>query len=54
MSEDLIAFEKGIEEWENLVLEAEKHVDAMEESMKKIDEYMKVIKCCLCRRDQIK
>ena len=54
MNKDLIVFEKEIEEWKNQVLEIQKHADAMEESIEKIDKYMEVIKCCLCRRDQIK
>ena len=54
MNKDLIAFQKEIEEWKNQVLELQTHVDAMDESLKKIDKCMEVIKCCECRRDQIK
>lgn len=54
MSKDLIAFQKEIEKWKNQVLELQTHVDTMDESLKNIDKEMEIIKCCECRRNQIK
>ena len=54
MYNDLASFVKETEEWAKQVSELQMEVDAMNERLKQIDEYMEVIKCCECRRDQIK